>query len=225
MQQDRTFIPGVDENLENLYSRDNYIREGVPSGGTYVPGIQDAPSKSAAKSTKKYEEPVVGFLYSISRKGVGEYWPLHLGTNTIGRSKDNDIYLGEMSVSSHHALIKIRQMKTTGAIIASIQDVGSRTGIFVNDEELDYDMHSCKNGDVLTIGSCYKLLLVIINAKEHGLNVAEDFVEDTVDVEPMQPEGPEETFNPYTRRKRDIEGTIDLSGSNPFDEGNGTQII
>ena len=50
---------------------------GMPMG---APVAGPAPVEAAQAAV-----PVVGFLYSISRQGFGEYWPLHVGTNTIGR--------------------------------------------------------------------------------------------------------------------------------------------
>ncbi len=70
--------------------------------------------------------PVVGFLYSISRQGIGEYWPLHIGSNKIGRSGNCDICLKEGTVSDIHAELNIKQMKTTHKILASIKDIGSK---------------------------------------------------------------------------------------------------
>lgn len=231
MQQDRTFIPGVDENLSNdLYSR-RATPNGNPMSGTFVPGMQGNAPTVTEQGKVRYEEPVVGFLYSISRKGIGEYWPLHLGANTIGRSADCDVRLREMSVSSLHARISIKQMKTTGALIATIRDEGSRTGMYVNDEELDYDLHNCKSGDIITVGANYQLILLLINAKELGLTVSEDFVadnEEDVIPEASSPAAPIDinaTNTPYRRQNRpSYDGTVDLSGAS-FNMGGDTQIL
>ena len=126
---------------------------------------------------KEDTESVVGFLYSISHNGLAEYWTLHLGSNTIGRGPDNDVCLKEASVSVSHATISIKQMKTTGNIIAFIRDIGSKSGIYLNDTELDYEGHSCKNGDIITIGDAYKMLLVLIDADSLGLSIAENYKE------------------------------------------------
>ena len=206
-----------------------------PEGGnstfgneTYVPGMQqNAPGVTNQVNSEGVKgddkNPVVGFLYSISRKGIGEFWPLHLGPNTIGRSSENDIQLLEASVSDKHASLSVRKMKTTGNLIASVQDSGSKNGMFLNDEELDFERHTCKNGDVLTIGSCYKLVLLLIDANAYGLSVAEDFVpvdEEQVD-EPNRPNG----LSFYERGERaDYGGTVDLSGNNITEPG-GTQFM
>ncbi len=149
------------------------------------------------------QEPVVGFLYSISRQGIGEFWPLHIGRNTIGRSTDCDVCLRERTVSDLHAVLNIKQMKTTHKVLASIKDEGSKNGIFVNDIELGYDSHACSNNDILTVGLNYKLLLLLIDTESYGLSVSEEFID------AAEPEANEIDFNP----KYDTQRT----GFNPYD--------
>lgn len=230
MKQDETFVKGG----SNPYARS---RGGQRTGSeTYIPGMNDVTPGSVpsqASPQAKPNTPVVGFLYSISRKGIGEYWPLHLGTNTIGRSEDNDICLKEMSVSSKHATLSIKQMKSTHKLIASIRDTGSKTGMFLNDEELDYENHTCKANDIITVGSSYKLLLILIDAEEYGLSVAEGFVEDKQSTEDdfgFQPQGgfgdaTQSKFRPYSADNRNVDtGTVDLSGAG-FEEPGGTEMM
>ncbi len=230
MKQDETFVRGGN----NPYARS---RGGQRTGSeTYIPGMNDVTPGSVpsqASPQAKPNTPVVGFLYSISRKGIGEYWPLHLGTNTIGRSEDNDICLKEMSVSSKHATLSIKQMKSTHKLIASIRDTGSKTGMFLNDEELDYENHTCKANDIITVGSSYKLLLILIDAEEYGLSVAEGFVEDRQSTEDdfgFQPQGgfgdaTQSKFRPYSADNRNVDtGTVDLSGAG-FEEPGGTEMM
>ncbi len=230
MKQDETFVRGGN----NPYARS---RGGQRTGSeTYIPGMNDVTPGSVpsqASPQAKPNTPVVGFLYSISRKGIGEYWPLHLGTNTIGRSEDNDICLKEMSVSSKHATLSIKQMKSTHKLIASIRDTGSKTGMFLNDEELDYENHTCKANDIITVGSSYKLLLILIDAEEYGLSVAEGFVEDKQSTEDdfgFQAQGgfgdaTQSKFRPYSADNRNVDtGTVDLSGAG-FEEPGGTEMM
>ena len=230
MKQDETFVRGGN----NPYARS---RGGQRTGSeTYIPGMNDVTPGSVpsqASPQAKPNTPVVGFLYSISRKGIGEYWPLHLGTNTIGRSEDNDICLKEMSVSSKHATLSIKQMKSTHKLIASIRDTGSKTGMFLNDEELDYENHTCKANDIITVGSSYKLLLILIDAEEYGLSVAEGFVENRQSTEDdfgFQPQGgfgdaTQSKFRPYSADNRNVDtGTVDLSGAG-FEEPGGTEMM
>ncbi len=199
------------------------------SNGTVVPGSdRNAPGvKSVSK--KENQVPVVGFLYSISRQGIGEYWPLHIGRNTIGRSEDCDVCLQERTVSDLHAALNIKQMKTTHKLLASLKDEGSKNGMFINDEELDYDSHSCKNHDIITIGLHYKLLLILIDAEELGLTVSEEFLEDE-SAEDSYPyherRDPERTHvNPYDRNYRPGGNNDTIPGTGDFTTPGKTEIM
>lgn len=229
MSHSDTYVPDMNNQgaANNLYSRQN-AGNNFSANGTYVPGMPDnAPAQPTVRQGKVDGEPVVGFLYSISRKGIGEYWPLHLGANTIGRSSSCDIQLKEASVSDAHATLNIKRMKTTQALIASIRDTGSKNGMYLNDEELDYDNHSCKNGDVLTVGSCYQLLLMLVNATEYGLTVAEDFI--PYDEPEIQDNTPVDNpfDNTYTRNQNKYidDGTVDLSGNRAFTSPGETRVM
>ena len=223
MKQEDTYVKarGGSNKTANPYSR-NYGMDFGENAGTYVPGMhENAPGVDDESTPVTNDTPVVGFLYSISRKGIGEYWPLHLGTNTIGRAEDCDVRLNEQSVSEHHAVISIKQMKSTNTLIASIRDVGSKNGIFLNEDELDYDNHPCKMHDLILIGHNYKLLLLLIDAERYGLTVAKDFVPAIEENLPMQ----RGFFNPYSGQDRPkYEGTVDLSGDK-FDDPGNTNIM
>lgn len=174
-----------------------YSRTGASSTeGTIIPGMQPVKQEGQKKLLPSY--PVVGFLYSISRQGIGEYWPLHIGRNTIGRSSECDVCLQEGTVSDLHAALNIKQMQTTKKLSAQIRDEGSKNGIFVNDEELDFDVHSCVNGDIITIGLHYKLLLILVDADAYGLSVDEDFVAVDADESSILDEGFGETDYTYS---------------------------
>ena len=201
----------------NPYSRSNkYYEQGM---GTYVPGMHENPVDDNHGNMQpvhpQNDDPVVGFLSSISRKGIGEFWPLHLGTNKIGRSSDMDIVLKEMTVSEHHADILVKQLKKSeNKVIASIRDAGSKTGIIVNDEELDYDMHKCQTNDIITIGSCYRLLLLLIDAEQYGLTVAENFMPaDEIESYENYANG-DASDDMYDSANRNVDtGTVDLNGA------------
>ena len=143
----------------NFYSRSN-----SPQNGTIVPEMHNKnagsnpndPMRPIGPANTQYERPVVGFLYSISRKGVGEYWPLHPGTNTIGRNEGCDIVLKEATVSGEHALLQIKQMESTGEILAQIKDAGSANGVWVDNNELRFDYFQCESGNILAAAYPYK---------------------------------------------------------------------
>lgn len=244
MSQDKTVIPGLGEGLSskekkgeschNMYSRSStYVNIDYDKQGTIVPGMERrAPGVDEAVVNSRRADPVVGFLYSISRQGIGEFWPVYVGRNTIGRSEKCDICLREHTVSELHAVLNVKQMKTTHKVLASIKDEGSKNGIFVNEEELDYSAHECFNNDILTIGLNYKLLLILVDAEALGLSVSKDFIPTDVAEEENYDESFKQqvlrggqNFNPYDHNKRrQNDGTVPLDGSNMTEPG-GTQFM
>lgn len=226
-----SLIPEVPNGIESMYSRGTNSQNS-PLNGTFVPGMHAKapmnsstaiPSTVATAPSLDREQAVVGFLYSVSRKGIGEYWPLHLGSNTIGRSDSCSIQLKEQTVSEKHAVINIKKLKTTDVLIASVRDEGSKNGMFLNDEELDYDNHTCKNGDIITVGSNYQLLLILINASQYGLKVSEDF--QAIEEAPKPAKNSSSVYAPKPKH-RDDGGTVDLAGNSPFfNDTNKTQFL
>lgn len=222
MSQEETYIPGVGNNSygnqSGPYARRNAggfenVKYNV-NDDTVISSAGNAQASSGS-SQKKSGGHVYGFLYSIS-SGSRECWMIKNGKNTIGRSSECDICLEEMTVSKFHAYLNVRQMKSTGKLTASIQDAGSSTSIFVNDEELESgEIHSCKHMDVLTIGENYKLLLLLIDAEDFGLSVSENFMKaEVVEEEPEIPSAANNNGgNPYDHnRRRTAQGTVDASG-------------
>lgn len=191
MSQNRTVIQGLEPagatNHQNqgVNSQSFYQRgEQRPINGTVVPGMMGKaqqsdnqapyqPNNRAVSSGK----PVIGFLYSISRTAAGEYWPLHVGQNTIGKSENCDIILPEGTISSEHAVLVVRKLKKPEKIIASICDSKSTNGTMLNDTSLGFEPIECHNGDILTFGDNYQVLLLLIDATQLGLAVNPDFIE------------------------------------------------
>lgn len=232
MSQEKTVVPGLGDSYSanpksKLYSRTSTQVNGEDnSRGTIVPGMEQmAPGVKAGEPKDGNNSPVVGFLYSISRQGIGEYWLVHLGSNKIGRAETCEICLREHTVSDIHAELNVKQMKTTHKVLASIKDVGSKNGLFVNDEELDYSTYECFNNDLITIGLNYKLLLILIDAEAFGLSVSNDFIpveEEDEDI-PFSPQG--RGFNPYDHNNRPLNnGTVAMDGSQRTEPG-GTKFM
>lgn len=195
MNQNRTVIPG----MEKAYAapetaHPTYTPSGTVTGHkTYVPGMQTGASQVAPQTHSK---PVIGFLYSVSRMGFGEYWPLHVGSNSIGRKPDCDVSLQEATVSEQHAILVVRIMKNPEKVIASICDSQSTCGTMINGESLGFEPRECMNGDVITIGEHYDLYFILIDVKQIGLKVAEGFIP----VQPTLPLSPSpSTYTPGTQ--------------------------
>ena len=224
MSQNKTIIQGLEPesnyggapsgaSSNNFYSRGN---RSSSNRGTVVPGMMEAQAgpqttssepTSQPRKTVQPGKPIVCFLYSISRTRAGEYWPLQLGKNTIGQNEGNDILLAEGTVSSNHAVLLTRQGKN--GIIASIKDDQSTNGTKINGEPLDFGAEECHDGDIITIGNNYELLLVLIDADKRGLKLSEDFI--PVEVESTSEEAGD--FPPFPG------GTTHPGGFDPYNDG------
>lgn len=230
MSQEETYIPGVGNNpygnQGGPYARKNAGGfENVNNKTTDDTFVSPGAKANSASSHKSNGGHVVGFLYSIS-SGVEESWTVNIGKNAIGRSSECKICLQEMTVSGVHAYLNVRKMKSTGKLTASIQDAGSSTSIFVNDMELESgQIHPCKHMDVLTIGENYKLLLLLIDAEDFGLSVAENFIPAEAEEEKQPFESKDKGGNPYDHNKRQtVGGTVDASGMQSTSPG-GTKFM
>ena len=165
MGNSKTICPGMEGAYTSASNNFNQQDVNTPPQGTQF----STPFTTMHSPTMSYQKPIVGFLYSVSKTSAGEYWPLHVGSNSIGRSQDNDVCLSETTVSSQHAVLVVRQMKNPEKIIASICDSRSTCGTMINGESLGFDPRECFNGDVITIGEHYDLYFILIDAKQIGL--------------------------------------------------------
>lgn len=213
----------------SIYSRQK------SSGGepTQVVGFGQPESRNSdqnpIKEISKTDSPVVGFLYSISRHGMGEFWPIHTGNNIIGRGEDCDIKLLEKTVSTPHADIRARILKKSGQVIANIKDLGSKNGIEVNGKELCYEDHDLKDGDKILIGNAYEFLFILIDPTEKGLKIAENFseCEETISdpfgygVDSYQ-QTADSTHSMYDHNNRNRKGTVNLDSASIMDSGHTT---
>lgn len=191
MSQNKTVIQGLEpETPFNGSSSTNpsqnfYSRGSRPiTRGTVVPGMQEAmpeaPTSTTIGNTPQAHrtiqsgKPVVGFLYSVSRSPMGEFWPIQMGKNTIGQSSENDIILAEGTVSSKHAVIVTRPGKN--GVIAAIKDSESTNGTKINGEPIDFAAEECHDGDIITIGNNYQFLFILIDAAKMGLAPVKEFI-------------------------------------------------
>jgi len=185
MSQNKTRVPGM-EGTNGAFSRESEMPNAYGKSGmrndrqTYYPGMdanapgyKETPNSNSQSTNGK---PVVGFLYSISKRGIGEYWPLYVGPNTIGRSPNCSICLSEGTVSDEHAVLVIRKMKNPEKLVASITDAKSTCGTMIDGVSLGFASQECFNNNIITIGENYELLLILIDTKEFNLKVAENFI-------------------------------------------------
>ncbi|MBV8735456.1 MAG: FHA domain-containing protein [Solirubrobacterales bacterium] len=79
---------------------------------------------------------------------AGETFPIHNDRVTVGRSPDADVFLDDVTVSRHHALIVRRGQDY------HLDDCGSLNGTYVNRQRVESEL--LHHGDELQIGK-YKL--------------------------------------------------------------------
>lgn len=216
-----TVVPGMMENnnqpyqpnqgYQNPYQQPPQYQQpaGTPGGLNAIAGL---PQQKIIPG-----KPVVGFLYSVSRTPAGEYWPLHIGRNTIGQTPDNDIVLAEGTVSSNHAVIVTRQLKS--GVIAAITDAQSTNGTMINGEAIGFSAEECKNGDVITFGNNYQLVLMLVDTVKLNLKPVPTFIaleEESANDDPYYaPDFP--SFDGGTKPMGG--GGFDPSGWNPSNGG------
>ena len=234
MSQNKTVVPGMsgagqnNEDPQNFYVREN-VGGGDYSKGTYVPGMQTAPILQVRGDVAPVQQlqnrktiggkPVVGFLYSISRQGIGEYWPLHIGSNTIGSSPKCNVCLREGTISGEHAVLVVRKMKNPEKTIASLCDSRSTNGTMLNGTSLAFNAVECKNNDVIVVGENYQLVLLLVDTAGLGLTISDSFMpldgtqQDPIDSinnmdAPVQMPDPYSPFN----NGNSADGTVGLDG-------------
>ena len=209
MSQDKTRLPGVENAANNPYRRDMFAPNGDDemkrndSKATRFPGVEGV---DVAQQTEFPHDPIFGFLFSVSKTPFGEYWPLYIGKNTIGRNtvdSTNMINLLEGSVSNEHAALVIEQYTNPNETVAVLENKGSKNGTFINGKRVIYGRtEECKNGDILRFGSSYECMLILFDVRELGLKKAENFItveEVAYDEEmdaPYRPSPQDPYFNP-----------------------------
>jgi FHA domain len=82
----------------------------------------------------------------------GQYFTLTAGMLTIGRARDCDVFLDDVTVSRHHATLSVQE----GAAV--LTDLGSMNGTYVNRRRIDGD-EKLDDGDEIQVG---KFLLTYV---------------------------------------------------------------
>lgn len=186
MSSNKTVVPGMSSTGSQPFGQPQpgFAQAPIPPmssapAGTVFPGmnlnqpVNPAPAQPKADDNHK---PIVGFLYSVSRTVVGEFWPLYLGQNIIGRGMGAGISLAEQTVSDNHCKIIAQEQKNPDRLFVYIQEGGSTCGTLVNGSSLDFNPREIKNGDIITVGEHYELLVLLVDAKQLELKQNEDFL-------------------------------------------------
>lgn len=228
MSQNKTVIQGLEpdggnyEGTQIASDTNLYGRNSNSARGTIVPGMierDEVLTPQRRESVQRDDlfqiasKPIVGFLYSISRTSLGEFWPVQIGRNTIGQSEECDVCLPEGTVSSNHAVLMTRQVKNQ--IIAAVTDSQSTNGTKINGEMIGFTPEECHDGDIITVGNNYELLFILIDSAQHGLFRSKNFIpveverskeEECDDIPSFQPGDTANDFAPYHKNSSDWEG-------------------
>jgi len=105
-------------------------------------GVLDDKTRIVKKTT-----PAFAWLVCISKQFNGKRFDVNTGITTIGRGSENDIIVGDDSVSKDHAKIKYSENDDK----YKIYDLVSTNGTFVNEVKVEAPIE-LKDGDTVTIG-------------------------------------------------------------------------
>lgn len=115
--------------------------------------------KEKAEDKPTPEAESLGHLIVVENTfGYKQYFPLHLGTQGIGRrNKDTQVDIPilttDPSMDRHHCLIRVTQGKT-GVLRFALADDNSRVGTFLGGRLLEpKEWAYLEPGDVLTLGA------------------------------------------------------------------------
>lgn len=180
---DKTNVPGFEDDFSyagssfhqtpnNPFSKTS----GTKGNETVISGLESDDTSTKGSKDNAKGKPIVGMLYSVSHTAYGEFWPLYLGPNKIGRSSDNDVTLYEGTVSTNHALLTV--LKDEDGLYAAIENAEGVNGVKLNGKSIRLSRLECNNMDIITIGKNYELLLVLIDCDKYGLAPSEGFIEE-----------------------------------------------
>jgi pSer/pThr/pTyr-binding forkhead associated (FHA) protein len=142
---DGTFLNGERIESATLHDGDR-IRIGAYELGFHLRGA--GPSvRTASGPSRIFAEPQLASSNgnAVLVDASGRSFPVQPGKETkIGRATDNDIVLGDSSVSRHHAAIE----SSNGSF--RLRDLGSQNGTFVRGERINEA--PLRNGDAVRVG-------------------------------------------------------------------------
>lgn len=168
---------------DNMYQRDDagpsHQPRSEPVADSYVPpparvsraepaASRDAAAPSpqrtmaAAKVDLDQRRYVVGWLVGLNGKARGEAFPVRMGRNILGRSKECEVVVDDEQASAHHADLVYRPEERRYILM----DHNSTNGTYVNGKEIE-PRRDLVSRDIVTIGS-HRFLFVSLS--ELGLN-------------------------------------------------------
>jgi pSer/pThr/pTyr-binding forkhead associated (FHA) protein len=143
---DGTFLNGERIESATLHDGDR-IRMGSYELSFHLRGVRPSVSVESGRPTVYAPPPPTTSTGggAVLVDATGKTYPIRVGAETkIGRATDNDIVLGDSSVSRHHAAIE----SSNGSF--RLRDLGSQNGTFVCGERVSEA--PLKNGDPVRVG-------------------------------------------------------------------------
>jgi Inner membrane component of T3SS, cytoplasmic domain len=115
-----------------------------------LPGAAAASAGAAGRKTVLLSEvrkaPVVGWFVAMSGEQKGEDFRVRDGQNSLGCAPDCDIVIRDVTVSSHHASIRHKDMKFI------LTDLDSTNGTFLNEGAESVAREDLKDNDTVRVG-------------------------------------------------------------------------
>ena len=94
---DKTNVPGFEDDYSHsgasshhAPNNPNFRTSGSKGNETVISGLESDETSSKGVKDNAKGKPIVGMFYSVSHTAYGEFWPLYLGPNKIGRSSEKD---------------------------------------------------------------------------------------------------------------------------------------
>lgn len=117
---------------------------------------------AAAKLDPDQRRYVVGWLVGLNGKARGEAYPVRMGRNILGRSRESEIVIQDDQASAQHADLVYRPEERRYILM----DRNSTNGTYVNGKEIE-PRRDLTSRDVVTVGS-HRFLFVALS--ELGLD-------------------------------------------------------
>lgn len=160
----------VDDGLPQTDPADTFnaapaadIPETIPDK-TMAVEVPDQPDAVIQKASSAPASRIEGFLVTYSHNKYGQFYPLYLGKNRIGRDSKNDIVVDDLSMSGEHAIILFRGKQVF------IEDRLSVNGTFLNDGEESIDRERLKDNDIIRMGKTTFKIKIIGDAPDKESN-------------------------------------------------------
>lgn len=148
-QHARIFRRGDAYFVEDLGSSNGVLSDGVPINGALQldngAEIEIGPFVLTFASDPEPEGTLTFALIGLNGPVDGQTYELPVADIVVGRGDENDIVIGDVSISREHAVLEVRAQGMM------VEDLGSSNGTFVNDTRVARE--PLMDGDTLRFGN------------------------------------------------------------------------